>query len=78
MSKRPEIKLFDPKTMKARFKPPRPVDLASYRMDNTIVVPAHLFSAYLAAAQERREEDERKWQSLMDLYSNTCRNEGDK
>ena len=66
------------KRMSKGVRKPRPVDLASYRMDNTIVVPAHLFGAYLAAAQQRREEDERKWQSLMELCSNTCRNEGDK
>ena len=66
------------KRMSRGVRKPRPVDLASYRTDNTIVVPDHLFSAYLAAAQQRREEDERRWQSLVDLYSNTCRNEGDK
>ena len=58
---------FNPKTMKARFTPPRAIHITERQ-----------FIAYLAAAQERREEDERKWQSLMDLYSNTCRNGGDK
>jgi sirohydrochlorin ferrochelatase len=64
------------KRMSKGVRKPRPVDLTSYRTDNTIVVPYDLFNAYLAAAQERREEDERKWQSLMDLYSNKCRNGG--
>ena len=66
------------KRMSSGVRKPRPVDMTSYRMGNTIIVPNYLFDAYLAAARERRIEDERKWAYLVAAYSNTCRNEGDK
>lgn len=67
----PNTYVFDPKTMKAEFKPPRAI-----KQPHTVYVPDSEFDAYLAAARERWLEDERKWQRLMDLYSNKCRNGG--